>query len=169
MAKKDVVEHSLTLENTMAQEDKLIDYLSKEIETQTNNLMAFRERINFAVFLGPFVLLGATLYGRGFPTVHWSQVTVKAWFGIALSFLGVILSYLTMGIVCSLIEVHIWDQCNKWRERIAEISSGHNTGFTPKQLNFDHDLKRGYRWVYLAMVIAFGSAITLVLILQAYT
>jgi hypothetical protein len=151
----------------MAQEDKLIDYLSKEIETQTNNLMTFRERINFAVFIGPFVLLGATLYGKGLPYVHWGAITGKAWTGLTLSFVGLVLSYLTMGIACSLIEVHIWKQCNKWRERIAEISSGHNTGFTLEQLKFEHRIKRGYLWVYLAMIIAFGSAITLVLILQA--
>ena len=153
----------------MAQEDKLIEYLSKEIETQTNNLMTFRERINFAVFIGPFVLLGATLYGKGLPNVHWGEVTSKGWVGITLSFVGLILSYLTMGIACSLIEVHIWKQCNKWRERIAEISSGHNTGFTLEQLKFEHRIKRGYLVVYLAMIIAFGSAITLVLILQANT
>jgi len=153
----------------MAHEDKLIDYLSKEIETQTNNLMAFRERINFAVFIGPFVLLGATLYGKGIPHVRWAEVTRKVWIGIGLSFVGVVLSYLTMGIACSLIEVHIWKQCNKWRERIAEISCGHNKGFTLEQLAFEHRIKRGYLWVYLAMVIAFGSAITLVLTLQAYT
>jgi hypothetical protein len=153
----------------MAHEDKLIDYLSREIETQTNNLMAFRERINFAVFIGPFVLLGATLYGKGLPHVHWSEVTVRAWVGIAVSFVFVMLSYLTLGIACSLIEVHIWKQCNKLRERIAEISSGHNTGFTLAQLKFEHRIKRGYLWVYLAMVIAFGGAITLALILQTYT
>jgi len=153
----------------MAQEDKLIDYLSKEIETQTNNLMAFRERINFAVFVGPFVLLGATLYGKGLPNVHWSEITFKAGVGIALSFVALILSYLAMGKACSLIEVHIWNQCNNWRERIAEISSGHNTGFTLDQLKFEHRIERGYLWVYFTMVIAFGSAIILVLILQAYT
>jgi hypothetical protein len=152
----------------MAQEPKLVDYLSKEIETQTKNLMTFRERINFAVFIGPFVLLGATLYGKGIPHINWGGVTSKAWIGLILSFLGVILSYLTMGIACSLIEVHIWDQCNKWRARIAEISSGHDRGFTPKQLEFHQRLRRGYLWVYGAMIVAFGSAITLVLILQAY-
>jgi hypothetical protein len=153
----------------MAQEDKLIDYLSKEIETQTNNLMTFRERINFAVFVGPFVLLGATLYGKGLPDVHWGQITGKGLAGLIFSFVGLMLSYLTMGIACSLIEVHIWKQCNKWRERISEISIGHNTGFTLEQLKFEHRIKRGYLWVYSAMIIAFASAITLVMILQAYT
>jgi hypothetical protein len=153
----------------VAHEDKLIEYLSKEIETQTNNLMTFRERINFAVFIGPFVLLGATLYGKGIPHINWGAITGKAWIGLALGFVGVLLSYLTMGVACSLIELHIWKQCNKWRERIAEISSGNSNGFTAKKLQFHERVRRGYLWVYLSMIVAFGSAILIVLILQAYS
>ncbi len=153
----------------MAHEEKLIEYFSKEIETQTNNLMTFRERINFAVFIGPFVLLGATLYGKGIPRIHLGDLSLAAAVGLLLSFVGVILSYLTMGIACSLIEVHIWDQCNKWRGRIAEISRGHDKGFSLQELEFEEKITTGYRWVYGAMIVAFVSAITLVLILQAYT
>ena len=152
----------------MAHEDKLIEYLSKEIETHTNNAMTFRERINFAVFICPFVLLGATLYGKGIPHINWGGLSDKAKWGVVLCVLGVCLSYLTMGIACSLIEVHIWKQCNKWRERIAQISSGHELGFTTAELEFKERLKRGYLWVYLAMVVAFGSAIVLILILENY-
>jgi|SRR5438445_9521463 len=148
----------------MEHEEKLIDYLSKEIETQTNNLMAFRERINFAVFIGSF----ATLYGKGIPRLHLSELDLTARVELVLTFVGVILSYLTMGIACSLIEVHIWKQCNKWRARIAEISCGRETGFTLEELEFKERLKRGYRTVYGAMIVAFGCAIALVLILQAH-
>jgi hypothetical protein len=152
----------------MPHEKKLIEYLSKEIETQTNNLMTFRERINFAVFVGPFVLLGATLYGgKGIPRIHWAELSVTGRGGLLLSFTGVILSYLTMGIACSYIERHIWAQCNKWRARIAEISRGHDAGFTTGELEFEEELTRGYRWVYGAMIVAFVSAIALALILQA--
>lgn len=87
----------------MSLEEKMVDYLSKEIETQTNNLMSFRERINFAVFIGPFVLLGATLYGNGIPHIRCYAFTQRAKIGIAVALLGVVLSYLTMGIACSLI------------------------------------------------------------------
>jgi len=152
----------------MENEGKLIDYLSKEIETQTKNLMIFRERINFAVFIGPFVLLGAILYGGIIPRINWGSLTRTAKIGFALSLLLAILSYLTMGIACSRIEKHMWDQCNVWRERIADISSGRKTAFTIEDLRFEEHLKEGYLWVYLAMVIAFVSAIALVLILQAY-
>ena len=152
----------------MASEDKLIAYLSKEIETQSKNLMAFRERINFTVFVGPFVLLGAMLYGGIIPRISWGDLTRAAKLGLFFSLLLAILSYLTMGIACSRIEKHIWDQCNTWRARIADISSGNKKAFTIEDLHFEEHLTKGYLWVYFAMVIAFISAIALVLILKPY-
>lgn len=152
----------------MAHEEKVIEYLTREIETQTANLMTFRQRINFAVFIGPFVLLGATLYGKGIPRVHLGAMNRLALALLVISFVGIILSYLTMGIACAYIERHMWNQCNKWRDRIAQISRGHNTGFTLKELNFHEYLKYGYLWVYGAMIVAFVCATTLVLILQAH-
>jgi hypothetical protein len=113
--------------------------------------------------------LGATLYGKGLPHVDWGGISRKAWIGLVVGSVVAVLSYLTMGAACSVIEIHIWDQCNKWRTRIAEISSGHNKGFTPQELDFHHDLKTGYKWVYLAMIIGFGSAIAVVLILWSHT
>jgi len=147
--------------------EKLIDYLSKEIETQSKNLMAFRERINFTVFVGPFVLLGAMLYG-GILRLNWGGLPLSAKLGFGSSLLLALLSYLTMGIACSKIEKHMWDQCNIWRARIADISSGSKKAFTLDDLRFEERLNRGYLLVYIAMVIAFVSAIALVLILQAY-
>lgn len=82
----------------MAHEDKLIEYLSKEIETSTKNLIAFRERINFAVFVGPFVLLGATLAGKGIPRINLDVMPFNAKIWLLLLFVVVILSYLTLGI-----------------------------------------------------------------------
>jgi hypothetical protein len=153
----------------MAHEEKLIEYLTKEIETQTKNLMAFRERINFAVFVGPFVLLGAALYGKSIvPHINWGSWSTAAWIGLGLSFLLAILSYLTMGIACSLIERHMWDQCNIWRRLIADISKGRSDGLTFADLEFKEYLLRGYLWVYITMVIAFGSAIAFIAILREH-
>jgi len=152
----------------MASEDKLINYLSREIETQSKNLMAFRERINFTVFVGPFVLLGAMLYGGIIPRISWGDLTGAAKLGLFFSLLLAVLSYLTMGIACSRIEKHIWDQCNIWRARIADISSGNKKTLTIEDLHFEEHLTKGYLWVYFAMVIAFVSVIALVLILKPY-
>jgi hypothetical protein len=153
----------------MAYEDKLIEYLSKEIETQSNNLMTFRERINFALYVGPFVLLGATLYGKSIPRINFAALPFIVKMGLGLSLSGIILSYLFMGIACSVIEGQIWDVCNKWRERIAEISMGHTRGFTLEELKFTRpNIVGGYVSVYCAMLVAFVSAIIAITIFQIY-
>src|SRR5881227_2227157 len=112
----------------MAHEAELIDYLSKEIETQTNNLMTFRARINLAVFVGPFVLMGSLVFRNDIPRgIHlWSAKTL-----IPATLLALI--YLTMGWVCCSIETQIWRQCNIWRKLIAELSSSETSKVTPDQ------------------------------------
>jgi len=139
----------------MAHEAKLIDYLSKEIMTQTNNLMTFRARINFAVFVGPFVLLGSVLYAAK------SVPTIGNWWIFGTGFLFLVLSYLTMGWACASIEIHVWKQCNRWRSLIAEISSGKKE-LTPKQVEFDQKLRLGYWVVYGAMTLAFICVLVMI-------
>jgi hypothetical protein len=127
-------------------EAKLVDHLSKEIITQTNNLMIFRSRINFAVFIGPFVLLGSMLYsGHGLPRVEhqWLLLTI------------IVLSYLTMGWTCASIEIHIWKQCNRWRALIADLADEKITTVTPENLEFKEKLRLGYLVVYFVMAAAF--------------
>lgn len=135
----------------MAQEAALIDYLSKEIETQTNNLMTFRARINLAVYVGPFFLMASLLFRNEIPRgIHlWSIKTLVA--GILLA-----LIYLTLGWICCSIEVQIWRKCNDWRQLIADLTSGKISSVTADQLQFKtHKLRRAYLIVYSAMVLAF--------------
>jgi NhaP-type Na+/H+ or K+/H+ antiporter len=156
------------LEVSMAHEDKLIQYLSKEIETQSKNLMTFRERINFALYVGPFVLLGATLYGKNIPRIDFAAMPLKLKIVLALSLAGIILSYLFMGIACSVIEGQMWDQCNKWRDRIWDITTG-KSGFEPEEVQFKRPhITRGYVLVYCAMIVAFMSAIIAIFIFKIY-
>jgi hypothetical protein len=139
----------------MVHEKKLIGYLSKEIEAHTNNLMTFRERINFAVFIGPFVLLGALLYSNK------HVVGIKHWWVFLLALVVMVLSYLTMSRACARIEIQIWDQCNRWRGLIAEISKGNTERVTPDEFKFKHDVGFGYWVVYLAMTVAFGCVLVI--------
>jgi cytochrome bd-type quinol oxidase subunit 1 len=135
----------------MAHEDKLIDYLSKEIETQTNNLMTFRARINLSVFIGPFALVAALLFRNEIPRGInlWSAKTLIA--GILLA-----LIYLTLGWVCCSIEAQIWRKCNEWRQLIAGLSSGNITSVKPCELRIkDNKLRRAYLVVYSLMIVAF--------------
>jgi cytochrome bd-type quinol oxidase subunit 1 len=135
----------------MAQEDKLIDYLSKEIETHTNNLMTFRARINLAVFVGPFALVAALLFRNSIPSGIniWSAKTLIA--GTLLA-----LIYLVLGWVCCSIEVQIWRKCNDWRKLIADLSSGTITSIPAGQLVIkENKVRRAYLVVYSLMIVAF--------------
>ena len=135
----------------MKYEDKLIDYLSKEIETHTNNLMTFRARINLAVFVGPFLLMGSLVFRTDIPRgIHlWSARTLIP--AIVLGFI-----YLTLGWVCCSIELQIWRQCEEWRTLIADLSSGYVLNVTPHQLHFKtNKLRLAYMVVYSAMILAF--------------
>ncbi len=137
--------------SSMAHEEKLIDYLSKEIETQTTSLMTFRARINLAVFIGPFVLVAALVFRNDIPRGInlWSAKTL-----IAATLLALI--YLTLGWVCCSIEAQIWRKCNEWRQLIAGLSSGKITSVALSELRIkDNKLRRAYLVVYGAMILAF--------------
>ena len=147
----------------MAHEDKLIDYLSKEIEIHTNNLMTFRARINLAVFVGPFALVAALLFRNNIPSGIniWSAKTL-----IAGSLLALI--YLTLGWVCCSIEIQIWKQCNKWRKLIAALSSGEIKPVPADQLEFTHELRTAYMVVYSLMIVAFVCVAILISQVQVH-
>lgn len=144
-------------EETMTHEDKLIEHLSKEIETLTNNLMIFRTRCNFAVFVGPFVLLGSVLIAaKG--NLH--GLSIDRW--IIVSSVGLVLSYATMGIACSSIEAHMWKQCNAWRRLIARITSDDSAKIGEEELEFGQTILKGYVITYAAMIIAFFCVIYII-------
>ena len=139
----------------MQLEDKLIEHLSKEIETQTDNLMTFRTRVSFAALIGPFFLLGSLLVAaKRIPKAS------NGWL-IAGGLVLMILSYLTLGWAASSIERHAWRQCNVWRGLIAEVC-GDNSNVIAERLRFDENLRLGYLVSYGAMALAFGSAVLII-------
>ena len=144
------------MEAFMQLEDKLIEHLSKEIETQTNNLMTFRTRVSFAALIGPFFLLGSLIVAaRRLPKAN------NQWL-IAGGLLLMILSYLTLGWAASSIERHAWRQCNIWRGFIAEIFCDNRKNITAEKLKFNEKLRLGYLVSYGAMALAFGSALLII-------
>lgn len=94
----------------------VIAYLSKEIETTTNNLMTFRTKIAFAVLIGPFLVLGSFLvYVKGIPFSL--EPGPIGW--LAIGFEGG--CFLIIAYVCARIEGDGWRQCNEWRQAIAAL------------------------------------------------
>lgn len=138
-------------------EDKLIDHLSREIETHTKNMMTFRARINFAVFVGPFVLLGSIMVSaKGVPRgITPDKRTI-------LAAIVLLMSYILMACTCAAIERQMWRRCNKWRRLIARIVLNDSVAISEEDLVFPESVRLGYALVYTAIIIAFGCAVWIV-------
>lgn len=141
----------------MGYEDKLIEHLTEEIKTHTSNMMIFRARINFAVFVGPFLLLGSLMVGaKGVPrSISMDLLTVLAIMILAMS-------YILMASMCAAIERQMWRRCNLWRGIIAKIVLHQSYQITEDDLIFKERLRRGYALVYTAMIVAFICAARIV-------
>lgn len=141
------------------EKEKMIDYLSKEIEVQNKNMMTFRTRANLPVFLGPFVLLGSVVIAekRVPHSLHLDALSITAIVGLAAS-------YLLMGLAAARIELSMSRQCNRWRNLIVAIVSG-----TPDKKDIERGLEfnptgyLGYAAVYSAMFAAFICALLIIL------
>jgi|ERR1044072_176920 hypothetical protein len=141
----------------MAYEETLIEHLSREIEAQTKNMMTFRARINFAVFVGPFVLLGSIMVSaKGVPRgITPDKRTILA--GIVL-----LMSYILMACTCAKIERQMWKRCNEWRKTILRIITDGSAGLKDEDFVFEESVMLGYALVYTAIVIAFACAVWIV-------
>lgn len=113
-SKQTVNENKAGAEVTADLSKEVIQYLSKEIETTTNTMMVFRSKIGFAVLVGPFLILGV-LASRGLGL----SLNFDRWAVIA-SLTGVA-CYLTLAVMSGRIEEDAWEQCNKWRQLIADL------------------------------------------------
>ena len=154
----------------MKLEKELLEHQSREIETHTNDVTLLRSRASLSVILGPFVVLGSLVIGmRGSP--------VRLTFDATALVLGVLAcaSFLALGYLSARIEVHTWDQCNRWREMISRLCTdrgdGEGSDPTAVVLVFPHRLIRVYVWSYAIMLVSFLSTTALVahVLLNAWT
>jgi hypothetical protein len=137
--------------------EKLIEHLSTEIATHTKNMMTFRAKINFAVFVGPFVLLGSLMVSaKGVPR----SITFDYRTKIAAVLL--LMSYILMACTCAAIERQMWRKCNKWRVVILKIITNSSEKIEKEDLVFPESVRLGYWLVYIAIIIAFGCAVWIV-------
>lgn len=94
---------------------EVINHLSKEIETTTNNMMVFRSKIAFAIFAGPFIILAAVVASKG-PGV-WLDFDALA--KTAIFIVG--FCYLGMAYMAARMDQQAGEQCNEWRGIIAAL------------------------------------------------
>lgn len=141
----------------MAHEEQLIQHLSKEIETLTNNMMAFRTRIVLTVFLGPFGLLGYVI-----TAMKGSSISLKMDFVTSIALIQTIWSLMSIVLILSYIEEHVWDQCNKWRRIIAELQNEPSPPIDINDFIFRHKLRLAYITTYTFITVLFFSILLLI-------
>lgn len=106
---------------------EVIEYLSKEIETNTTNMMVYRTKIAFVFFLGPFIVLIAVVT---------KGVTFSLrldWFAIGAIFVN-FLCFLTLAYMNVRVERQAWLQCNQWRGVIARLYNNPSVDLPPADL-----------------------------------
>jgi len=100
----------------------MVEYFSTEISTLTTNMMTFRSRITFSIFIGPFLILGTLIilsakepltYG---PITGWS---LKMWAALLVALLG----FICLGVISGKIEQGALVQANQWRKCIVLLQS----------------------------------------------
>ncbi len=97
--------------------EKLIDHLSKEIETLTNNTLTYRVRAAFTIWIGPFVLLGALIIAtKG--NIEFQTESGTFWIAVIIA----AVSYYGLGVAAAIVEEQAWDQCEDWRRAIVAVS-----------------------------------------------
>ena len=134
--------------------EKLIEHLSKDIETLTTNLMTFPTRIAFTIYTGPFLILSAVI------------VASKAEFSINLDnptelFISVgvaVFCYLGLGFAGATIEQQGWEQCNDWRRAIIMLTDDNRDPQEVEELILYKDIEskihQGYLVVFFLFVVA---------------
>jgi len=129
----------------------LIAHLSEEIQAQVAAMTAWRTRVNFTAFFGPWIILGGY--------VALEKVTPCAPdlsdTSIRLALGGLVAVYLAFGLGCALVEQGVWKQCNKWRALIGRLHRDKEMHLTNEDLEFRHVLKRSYLAVYALMIVGF--------------
>lgn len=95
----------------------VIQHLSKEIETTNNNMMAFRTRIGFGMFVGPFVLLGSFIVAAKGQPVSFT-LTSRGKVALVVD----VVCFLGIAYIASQIEAQSLKQCDRWRTLIADLS-----------------------------------------------
>jgi hypothetical protein len=118
---------------------ELIVSLSKEIDTTMTSIMAFRTKIGFGMFVGPFVLLGSFIVAaKGQPVPFNLSQSGRIALVVDLA------CYLAIGFIAAKIEAQAYDQCNKWRNLIWRLLNEPLREIEKKEFVVKHQAYWGY-------------------------
>jgi len=102
---------------TKKTKEKIIEHITKEIEVITNNIISFRLKNAFTVWIGPFILLGSLILSKN---IHVDYDKIQDVIGLIAT---LPLLFIIMGVMGGLIEQQSWAQCEKLRRAISEITT----------------------------------------------
>jgi hypothetical protein len=140
---------------------EVVQHLTKEIETQINNVTVWRSRVSLSVFLGPFIILGSLIVGLKGSHISWN----KDWHSV-LAIIVICACFILLGLMSAVVDDHVWDQCNKWRGIIARLQKDPNSTVEEEDLLFHHKVKSTYIATYSILLLSFLSAVVIVSHLQ---
>jgi hypothetical protein len=112
---------TLNIDETIKSNDAMINHLSKEIETISNNTMSSRNTISFSLWVGPFLLLGSILVATEKGGLGLKNPGIVAW---AVMILAAASFFGALAYIIGQVEEGAWDKCNEWRECIIRIQAG---------------------------------------------
>ena len=128
----------------------IVEHLSREIATNTQQMMVFRTRVCFTAWIGPFLVAAAYLASAP----DGANLVVFPWlfpFGAVL--------FIVLGYALGHIERHIWIQCNKWRTAISQLHQGDEAKLQAGAFTFIDQVRLGYLVVAVLMLAVFSCVV----------
>ena len=143
---------------------ELMVSLSKEIETTMTSIIAFRTRIGFGMFVGPFLFLGSFIVGaKGQPVSIGQSVSFNLSLAGKIATGVVFACFLTTGFLAAKIEEHAFDQCNAWRKLILRLRNDPSAPIAESELH----VKAKPYWGYLgSFALVFVSIVAAIFIIK---
>jgi len=131
--------------------------LSKEIETTMTSIMAFRTRVGFGMFVGPFLLLGSFIVGaKGQPVSF--NLTLSGKIAIVVD----LACFLLIGLIAAKIEGQAYDRCNKWRKLILRLRNDPKAEVHDAELVVRHQAYFGYLAGFFLLFVSVIAAVFII-------
>jgi hypothetical protein len=131
--------------------------LSKEIETTMTSIMAFRTRIGFGMFVGPFLLLGSFIVGaKGQPVSF--NLTTSGKIAIVVDFV----CFLLIGFIAANIEAQAFSQCNRWRGLMLRLRNDPAAKIDDTELEVKPWAFLGYLCSFILLFVSVVAAVFII-------
>ena len=139
---------------------ELINHHSSEITTIINNVVLFRIRSAFTVWIAPYIIFGAYIVATGGeinldPTKDLEFYFYNFWLRLLL------VSYLILGISGGVIEAYSWHRCRILNSEIRRICNAPSEGTVPSRIFIIVKSTIIYAIVFASLIVSFVAILNL--------